>query len=65
MTERNDFVLSVSESLQTTLAADAHLAEGQFLFEGLKMNIEMFLRNRVGSRRPTVFKSEGQNLKPR
>jgi hypothetical protein len=37
-----------SKSLQTTLAADAHLAEGQFLSEGLKLNIEKSLRYRLG-----------------
>jgi hypothetical protein len=54
------FVLNTSESLQTTLAADAHLPEGQFLIEGLKLNIEKSPRYRVGTRRLTASKREGQ-----
>jgi hypothetical protein len=50
------FVLNTSKSQQTTLAADAHLAEEQFLSEGLKLNIEKSLRYRVGTRRPTASK---------
>jgi hypothetical protein len=48
-----------------TLAADAHLAEGQFLSESLKMNIEKSPRYRVGTRRPRASKREGQYFKPR
>jgi hypothetical protein len=53
------------QSLQTTLTADAYLAEGQVLIEGPKLNIGKSLRYRVGTRRPTASKREGQNLKPR
>jgi hypothetical protein len=37
------FVPNMSTSLQTTLAAEAHLAEGQFLLEEQTMNIEKSL----------------------
>jgi hypothetical protein len=53
----------MSTSLQTTLAADAHLVEGQFLLEKQTLNIEMSLIYRKGTRRPTS-KTEGQNLDP-
>jgi hypothetical protein len=33
----------MSKSLQTTLAAEAHLAEGQFLLEEQTLNIEKSL----------------------
>jgi hypothetical protein len=47
-------------TLQTTLAAEAHLAEGQFLLEEQTLNIEKSLIYRAGTRRPTVSKTEGQ-----
>jgi hypothetical protein len=61
------FVPNMSTSLQTTLAAEAHLAEGQFLLEEQTLNIEKSLIRvyRTGTRRPTVSKTEGQNLDPR
>jgi hypothetical protein len=52
-------------SLQTTLAAEAHLAEGQFLLEEQTLNTEKSLIYRTGTRRPTVSKTEGKNLDPR
>jgi hypothetical protein len=55
----------MSKSLQTTLAAEAHLAEGQFLLKEQTLNIEKSLIYRTGTRRPTVSKTEGQNLDPR
>jgi hypothetical protein len=55
----------MSTSLQTTLAAEAHLAEGQFLLEEQTLNIEKSLIYRRGTRRPAVSKTEGQNLYPR
>jgi hypothetical protein len=58
------FVLNTLKTLQTTLTADAHL-EGQFLLEGLKLNIEKSLRYREGTLRPTASKREGQYFKPR
>jgi hypothetical protein len=52
-------------SPQTTLAAEAHLAEGKFLLEEQTLNIEKSLIYRTGTRRTTVSKTEGQNLDPR
>jgi hypothetical protein len=52
-----------STSLQTTLASDAHLAEGQFLLEEQTLNKGKSLMYRAG--RPTISKTEGQNLEPR
>jgi hypothetical protein len=55
-------LLKISIDLQTALAADAHLAEGQWLKEQLNVvKLRMF---RVGTRRPTVFRTEGQYLAP-
>jgi hypothetical protein len=42
------FVPNMSTSLQTTLAAEAHLAEGQFLLEEQTLNIEKSLIYRTG-----------------
>jgi hypothetical protein len=55
----------MSTSLQTTLAAEAHLAERQFLLDEQTLNREKSLIYRTGTRRPTVPKTEGQNLDPR
>jgi hypothetical protein len=65
MFQRQFFVPNMSTSLQTTLAAEAHLAEGQFLLEEQTLNIEKPLIYRTGTRRPTVSKTEGQHLDPR
>jgi hypothetical protein len=46
--------------LQTTLAADAYLAEGQFLLEEQTLNNAKSLIYQAGSRRPTHSKTEGQ-----
>jgi hypothetical protein len=51
-------------SLQT-LAADAHLAEGQFLHEEQTLNKAKSLMYPAGTRRSTVSKTEVQNLKPK
>jgi hypothetical protein len=56
---------NTSTSVQTTLAADAHLAEGQFLFEEQTLNDAKSLMYRAATRRPTISKTEGQNLKPK
>jgi hypothetical protein len=56
---------NTSTSLQTTLAADAHLAEGQFLLEEQTLNKAKSLIYRTGTRRPTISKTEGQNLEPK
>jgi hypothetical protein len=55
----------MSTSLQTTLAADAHLAEGQFLHNEQKLNNAKSLLYRAGTRRPTISKAEEQNFKPK
>jgi hypothetical protein len=54
----------MSTSLQTKLAAEAHLAGGQFLLEDQTLNIKQYLICRTETRRPTVSKTEGQNLDP-
>jgi hypothetical protein len=51
----------MSTSLQTTLAADAHLAEGQLLHEKQTLNKEKPLMYRAGTPRTTISKAEGQN----
>jgi hypothetical protein len=45
---------NTSTSLQTTLAADAHLAEGQFLDEEQTLNNAKSLIYRAGTRRRTL-----------
>jgi hypothetical protein len=55
----------MSTSLQTTLAADAHLAEGQFLIEEQILNNAKSLIYQAGIRRTTISKTEGQILKPK
>jgi hypothetical protein len=51
-----------SINLQTALAADTHLPEGQWLKEQLNVvKLRMF---RVGTRRPTSSRTEGQYLAP-
>jgi hypothetical protein len=48
--------------LQTTLSAEAHLAEGQFLLEKQTLNKAKSLMYRAGTRRPAISKTEGQIL---
>jgi hypothetical protein len=48
---------------QTTLAADARLAEGQVLLEEQTLDNAKSLIYRAGTRRPTTSRTEGQNLK--
>jgi hypothetical protein len=48
--------------LQTTLADKAHLAEGQFLLEDKGLNFTNSLIYRAGTQRPTISKTEGQEL---
>jgi hypothetical protein len=47
--------------LQTTLAAEAHLAEGQFLVEEQTLNKGKSLVRRTGTRRPTISKADNNN----
>jgi hypothetical protein len=56
---------NTSTSLQTTLAADSHLAEGQFLLEKQTLNNAKSLIYQAGTQRPTIPRTEGQNLKPK
>jgi hypothetical protein len=65
MIKRNNSVPNTSTSLQTTLATEAYLAEGQFLLEQRTMNSENSLIYRGGSRRATISERIGQNLEPR
>jgi hypothetical protein len=51
--------------MQTTSAAEAHLAEGQFLLQKQTLNKAKSLMYRAGTRRPAISKTEGQNLEPR
>jgi hypothetical protein len=52
---------NTSTSLQRTLVADAHLAEGQFLLGEQTLNNAKSLIYRAGTRRPTISKAEGHN----
>jgi hypothetical protein len=55
-------LLKISIDLQTALAADTHLAEGQWPKE--QLNVVKLRMYRVGTRRPTVTRTEGQYLVP-
>jgi hypothetical protein len=55
-------ILEISIELQTALAVDTHLSEGQSLKEQLNVvKLRMF---RVGTRKPTVSRTKGQYLVP-
>jgi hypothetical protein len=56
---------NTSTSLQTTLEAEVHLAEGQLLLEEQTLNKAKSLIHQAGTRRPGISKTEGQNLEPR
>jgi hypothetical protein len=58
------FCPKTSTSLQTTLAAEAHLAEGFLLAEDT-LNMGKSLIRRTGTRRPTISKEEEQWIRPR
>jgi hypothetical protein len=60
--ERTFLVPNTSTSLQTTLAAAAHLVEGQFLDEEQTLRNTKPLIYRAGTRRPTISRTEGQNF---
>jgi hypothetical protein len=53
----------MSTSLQTTVAAEAYLAEGQFLLEEHTLNKAKYLMYPAGTRRPTFSKGV-QHFKP-
>jgi hypothetical protein len=48
--------------LQTTVAAEAHLAEGQYLLEEQTLNKAKSLMYGAETRRPTVARNEVRNL---
>jgi hypothetical protein len=58
-------VPNTSMSLQTTQAADAHLAKRTFLLKEQTLNIEESLRHRAGTGTPAVSKRDDKNLEPR
>jgi hypothetical protein len=51
-------VLIISIDLQTAIAADTHLAEGQWLKE--QLNVVQLRMFRVGTRMQTVSRADGQ-----
>jgi hypothetical protein len=55
-------LLKISTNLQTEFAARIRLAVGQWLQE--QLNVENFRMFRVGTRKPTASRTEGQNLVP-
>jgi hypothetical protein len=55
-------LLKISTNLQTKFAAETHLSVGQWLEE--QMNIQKFRIFPVGTRKPTVSRTGGQNLVP-
>jgi hypothetical protein len=59
------FCPRTSTPLQITLAAEAHLAEGQFLLAEEPLNMGKSLICRTGTRRPTVSKEEEKWIQPR
>jgi hypothetical protein len=58
---QHDF-LKISVDLQTAFAADTQLAEGLWLTE--QLNAVKLCTFRVGTRMPTVSRTEGQYLVP-
>jgi hypothetical protein len=62
---RTFLALNTSTFLQTTSAAEAHLAEGQFLLEEQTFNKAKSLIYREGTRRPANSKTEGRNSEPK
>jgi hypothetical protein len=55
-------LLKISINLETELAAETHLAVGQWLKQ--QLNIEKCRIFRVGTRKPTASRTEGQNSAP-
>jgi hypothetical protein len=60
MIDENVLAPNTSTSLQTTLAADAHLAEGQVLPEKQTLNNAKSLIHRARTRRPPISKQKGR-----
>jgi hypothetical protein len=65
MFERKSFGPKTSTSLHTTSAADADLAEVQFLLIEETLNMGKSRVYQSGTRRPTISKAEGQSVYPR
>jgi hypothetical protein len=61
VTEGNISSLYLSELLQTTVAANEHLPEGQFLIEEQTLDKVKCLGHRAGTRGPTVSRKEREN----
>jgi hypothetical protein len=59
--QKHDF-LKISVDLQTAFVADTHLAERLWLKE--QLNVVKLRVFRVGTRMPTVSRTEGQYLAP-
>jgi hypothetical protein len=55
-------LLKIYTNVQTEFAAETNLAVGQWLEE--QLNIEKFRMFRVGTRKPTASRTEGQDLAP-
>jgi hypothetical protein len=55
-------LLKISVHLQTAFAAETHPAERQWLKE--QLNVVKLRLFRVGTRMPTVSRTEGQHLAP-
>jgi hypothetical protein len=53
-------LVKISIDLQTAFTANTHLAEGQWLKE--QQNVVKLRMFRVGTRRPTVSRTDGQYL---
>jgi hypothetical protein len=57
--------MRMSASPQRAVAAELHMAEGRLLLEDQTLNEAKSQIYRAGTRRPTIYKGEGQNLEPR
>jgi hypothetical protein len=55
-------LLKISINSQTEFAATTHLAVGQWAEE--QLNLDNFRMFREGTRKPTLSRTEGQNLAP-
>jgi hypothetical protein len=56
--------LTISVPLQTVFVADAHIAEGQTLFEDTAVIKGKSKKIQIGTRTQTVSSKEGKNLEP-
>jgi hypothetical protein len=65
MFQRQSFWSNDVNILQTTLATEAHLAEGQILLTEQTLNIGKSRIYRTGTQRTTISKAEEQSIEPR